>query len=123
MLAVAVAVGAKHLPTLRSTAGARTVAAVAVVVPEGATGQEVVQQLADQGLIRCGGFVGNLLLRGTGQATAILAGSYDVPVGSSLDQILALMTTPPQEVRTVRATIPEGLRIRSTFPGSAAPRA
>ena len=90
---------------------------VAIVVPEGATGQEVVQQLADQGLIRCGGFVGNLLLRGTGQATAILAGSYDVPVGSSLDQILALMTTPPQEVRTVRATIPEGLRIRSTFPG------
>jgi UPF0755 protein len=27
------------------------------------------------------------------------------------------MTTPPQEVRTVRATIPEGLRVRSTFPG------
>jgi hypothetical protein len=85
-------------------------------VPEG-HGQEVVQQLADPGLIHCGGFVGNLLLRGTGQATAILAGSYDVPVGSSLDQILALMTTPPQEVRTERATIPEGLRIHSTFPG------
>ena len=49
----------------------------------------MVQQLADQGLIRCGGFVGNLLLRGTGQASAVLAGSYDVPVGASLDDILA----------------------------------
>ena len=96
------------------TADGRT---VAVVVPEGATGQQVVQQLAEQGLIRCGGFIGNLLLRGTGQASAILAGSYDVPVGSSLDEILALMTTPPQEVPTIQATIPEGLRIRSTFPG------
>ena len=90
---------------------------VAVVVPEGATGQDVVQQLADEGLIRCGGFVGNLLLRGTGQASAILAGSYDVPIGASLDEILALMTTPPQDVPTIRATIPEGLRVRSTFPG------
>ncbi len=90
---------------------------VAVVIPQGATGEDVVQQLADQGLIRCGGFVGNLLLRGTGQASAILAGSYDVPVGASLDDILAQMTTPPQDVPTVRATIPEGLRIRSTFPG------
>ena len=96
------------------TADGRT---VSVVVAEGATGRQVVQQLADQGLIRCGGFIGNLLLRGTGQASAILAGSYDVPVGTSLDDILALMTTPPQTVPTVRTTIPEGLRIRSMFPG------
>ena len=116
VLAVAVAAGANTYRRCGEPPDADG-RSVAIVVPEGATGQEVVQQLADQGLIRCGGFVGNLLLRGTGQATAILAGSYDVPVGSSLDQILALMTTPPQEVRTVRATIPEGLRIRSTFPG------
>ena len=90
---------------------------VSVVVPEGATGQQVVQQLADQGLIRCGGFMGNLRLRGTGKASAILAGSYDVAVGTSLDDILVQMTTPPQEVPTIRTTIPEGLRIRSTFPG------
>ncbi|HLB40078.1 MAG TPA: endolytic transglycosylase MltG [Actinomycetota bacterium] len=90
---------------------------VTFVVHEGATGQQVVADLASQGLIRCGGFMGNLLLRGTGQATAILAGSYDIPVGSSLAQILSLMTTPPEAVPTVRVTIPEGLRIRSTFPG------
>ena len=90
---------------------------VAVVVAEGTTGRQVVQQLADEGLIRCGGFMGNLLLRGSGQASAILAGSYDIPTGTSLDDILALMTTPPRSVPTVRTTIPEGLRIRSTFPG------
>lgn len=90
---------------------------VSFVVHEGATGQSVVRDLADQGLIRCGGFMGNLLLRGTGQATAILAGTYDVSVGASLDEILVLITTAPEEVPTVRVTVPEGLRIRSTFPG------
>jgi UPF0755 protein len=90
---------------------------VTFVVDEGVSGQQVVADLAEQGLVTCGGFMGNLLLRGTGQATAILAGSYDIPVGSTLEQILALMTTPPEAVPTVRVTIPEGLRIRSTFAG------
>jgi len=113
-LAVALASSAYRRCDAPPAADGRT---VSIVVPEGATGQEVVQQLADQGLIRCGGFIGNLLLRGTGEASAILAGSYDVPVGASLDDILAQMTTPPQDVPTIRVTIPEGLRIRSTFPG------
>ena len=90
---------------------------VTVIVPEGATGQAVVRDLADHGLIRCGGFIGNMLLRSTGQATAILAGSYDIPVGASLDDIITMMTAPPHKVPTVRVTIPEGLRIRSTFQG------
>jgi UPF0755 protein len=90
---------------------------ITFVVRDGTTGHQVVQDLADQGLIRCGGFVGNLLLRGTGQATAILAGSYEIPVGTSLDDILLQLTTPPEEVPTLRVTVPEGLRIRSTFPG------
>jgi UPF0755 protein len=91
--------------------------AVMFVVEEGATGQQVVEDLAAAGLIKCGGFLGNLLLRGTGQANAILAGSYEIPVGMSLDDIIGLMTTPPQGSPTLRVTIPEGLRIRSTYPG------
>ncbi|MEP6759642.1 MAG: endolytic transglycosylase MltG [Actinomycetota bacterium] len=114
VVVVATAANTYHRCGLPPPADGRT---LSVVVPEGASGQQVVQQLADQGLIRCGGFLGNLLLRGTGQASSILAGSYDVPVGSSLDQILALMTTPAQSVPTIRVTVPEGLRIRSTFPG------
>ena len=90
--------------------------AVTFEVPEGASGEDVVTALAAQGLIRCDGFVGNLLLRGTGQATEIIAGTYELQTGATLDEILAILTTPPVKVPTVRLTVPEGLRIRSTYP-------
>jgi cell division protein YceG involved in septum cleavage len=77
-------------------------------VPQGATGRDVVAALADQGLIRCGGFVGDLLLRGAGNANGILAGTYRIPVGSSLDQIITIVSTPPKHVSTVSLTVPEG---------------
>jgi UPF0755 protein len=90
---------------------------VSFEVPEGASGQDVVAQLHAQGLIRCGGFLGNLLLRGTGKAGQIRAGTYQLPVGMSLDDIVAELTSPPPKVPTRRLTIPEGLRIASTYPG------
>jgi uncharacterized YceG family protein len=86
-------------------------------VPEGATGRDVVERLHEQGLINCGGFLGNLLLRGTGKAGDIRAGTYDLPVGTSLDGIVTIITSPPPKVPTVRLTVPEGLRIASTYPG------
>jgi UPF0755 protein len=85
-------------------------------VPEGATGEDVAEQLATEGLTNCGGFVGNLLLRGTGQASEILSGTYEIAVGTSLDDIMVILTTPPKKVPTVEVTVPEGLRIRSTYP-------
>jgi len=91
--------------------------AVAFQIPPGATGQDVVAALEERGLIRCGGFVGNLLLRGTGKAGKILAGTYDLQVGMSLDQIVGVITTPPPKVPTVPLTVPEGLRISTTYPG------
>jgi peptidoglycan lytic transglycosylase G len=90
---------------------------VTLEVPEGTTGKQVVEQLHAQGLINCGGFLGNLLLRGTGKGGQILAGTYDLRVGMSLDEIVGVLTTPPPKVKTVRLTIPEGLRIASTYPG------
>jgi UPF0755 protein len=89
---------------------------VSFTVPEGATGNDVVASLADHGLIRCGGFMGDLLLRGSGLADAIRAGNYDIPVGSSFDEILTIVTAAPQAVPTLRLTVPEGLRIASTYP-------
>jgi UPF0755 protein len=86
-------------------------------VPDGATGTDVVRSLADRGLISCGGFVGNLLLRGTGKADDIRAGTYELQVGMSLDEIIDVLTTPPPKVPTVRVTVPPGLRIRSTYAG------
>ncbi|HYJ61589.1 MAG TPA: endolytic transglycosylase MltG [Actinomycetota bacterium] len=91
--------------------------AVDLVVPEGATGQDVVALLREQGLTRCDGFVGNLLLRGTGAADELLAGEYTVTVGTPLEDIVTLLSTPPASVPTKRVTVPEGLRIRSTYPG------
>ncbi len=94
-----------------------TGSAVALEIPSGATGQDVVAVLERHGLIRCGGFVGNLLLRGTGKAGQILAGTYDLRVGMTLDQIVTVITTPPPKVPTVRLTVPEGLRISTNYPG------
>jgi UPF0755 protein len=91
---------------------------VTVQVPKGATGDDVVQLLADKGLINCGGFLGNLLLRGTGRSgDTIYAGTYDLRMGMSLDRILTVLTTKPVPVPTVELTVPEGLRIASTYPG------
>jgi len=90
---------------------------VSFEVPDGATGKDVVEQLHAQGLINCGGFLGNLLLRGTGKAGDIRAGTYELPVGMTLDDILGVLTSPPPKVPTVRLTVPEGLRIASTYPG------
>jgi len=90
---------------------------VSFQVPDGATGRDVIAGLADQGLIRCGGLVGNLMLRSAGDPNGILAGTYQIPVGSTLDQILTIVTTPPKHVPTVSLTVPEGLRIASTYPG------
>jgi len=70
-----------------------------------------------QGLINCGGFLGNLLLRGTGKAGDIRAGTYDLPVGMTLDGIVGVLTAPPPKVPTVRLTVPEGLRIASMYAG------
>jgi UPF0755 protein len=94
-----------------------TGASVSLEVPEGSTGRDVVAQLHDEGLIRCGGFIGNLLLRGTGKAGEIRAGTFDLRVGMSIDDIVGVLTTPPPKVPTVRLTVPEGLRIASTYPG------
>jgi UPF0755 protein len=91
--------------------------AVELQIPDGATGHDVVALLKEQGLTRCDGFIGNLLLRGEGSATGLLAGTYTITVGTPLSDIITIVSTPPESVPTVDLTVPEGLRIRSTFPG------
>lgn len=91
--------------------------AVQVEVAEGATGDDVVGILSDRGLIRCGGLIGGMLLRETGKETEVLAGAYSLRRGMSLEEIVTTLTTPPEDVPTVEVLFPEGLRIRSTYPG------
>ncbi len=87
---------------------------VTFVVKDGASAGVVVDDLAQAGLIRCGGFVGNLLVRGTGKASQIRAGTYTLMPGMSLDEIITEMTTPPPKVPTVNVLVPPGYRVSQT---------
>jgi UPF0755 protein len=84
---------------------------VTFVVEEGSSAEQVVRDLHEQGVIPCGGFVGNLLMRGTGKSSELRAGTYQLTTGMSLDQAVDVLTTPPKAVKTVRLTIPPGYRL------------
>jgi UPF0755 protein len=84
---------------------------VAFTVEAGATGEQVVEDLHEEGVTPCGGFVGNLLLRATGKADQIRAGSFDLTTGMTLEAALDVLTTPPPAVPTVGLVIPEGFRL------------
>ncbi len=80
-------------------------------VPSGASAERVVTDLADAGIIRCGGFVGNLLMRGTGRASQIRAGTYRLTSAMTLDEVMVTLTTPPKKVPTINLLIPPGYRL------------
>ena len=84
---------------------------VTVTVVEGATGEQVIEDLHARGVIPCGGFVGNILLRGTGKADRIRTGSFELTTGMTLEAAVTALTTPPPKVPTVDLVIPEGLRL------------
>lgn len=84
---------------------------VSFTVADGATASAVVDDLAREGLVRCGGFIGNLLMRGTGKASEIRAGTYTLTTGMTLDEIVSTLTTPPPDVPTVNVLIPPGYRL------------
>lgn len=84
---------------------------VQFTVPPGASASQVVGDLAGAKLINCGGFVGNLLMRGTGQASALRAGTYALHGGMSLDEIVKVLSTAPKSVPTTDVLIPPGYRI------------
>ncbi len=84
---------------------------VTLVVPEGATGAQVVAALHERGVVRCGGLVGRYLLQRSGLADDIRAGSHELATNMTLEEALAVLTAPPPEAPTVRLTIPEGFRL------------
>jgi UPF0755 protein len=80
-------------------------------VEEDTPAQEVMEDLHRAGVTPCGGFVGSILLRGTGKADSIRTGSFELTTGMTLEAALEILTTPPPEVPTVQLVIPEGLRL------------
>jgi UPF0755 protein len=84
---------------------------VHLTVEEGTSGEGVVSQLHDLGVVRCGGIVGRILLRSSGDADEIRAGSFTLTTNMAFDDAIAVLATPPAAVPTVRLTIPEGYRL------------
>jgi UPF0755 protein len=84
---------------------------VSFTVEGGTSGEDVISRLHDLGVVRCGGLVGRILLRGTGNAGEIRAGSYTLTTNMTFDDAVAALSAPPAAVPTVRLTIPEGYRL------------
>ena len=84
---------------------------VAFTVADGATAEQVVERLADERVIPCGGFLGNLLMRGTGKSAELRAGTYSLTTGMTLDAAVKVLTTPPKEIPTAELLIPPGYRV------------
>ncbi len=80
-------------------------------VEEGATAEQVVEGLAAERVIPCGGFVGNLLMRGTGRSGEIRAGTYSLTTGMTLDEAVEVLTTPPKQIPTADVLVPPGYRV------------
>jgi UPF0755 protein len=108
LIAVVVAAGS-YYGRCRGAAGPRD--AVEITIPEGASGDQVLTILKDAGVIRCDGFVGSLLLRGTGRADEIRAGTHALTTNMTIADAVDVLSTPPPEVPTVDITIPEGYRL------------
>jgi UPF0755 protein len=84
---------------------------VTFTVEDGATAERVVDDLAAERVIPCGGFVGNLLMRGTGRSADIRAGTFTLATGMTLDEAVTVLTTPPKKVPTADVLIPPGYRL------------
>jgi UPF0755 protein len=91
--------------------GPSSIGSVRFTVARGASASEVVGDLADAKLINCGGFVGNLLMRETGAAATLRAGTYTLHGGMSLDAIVGVLSTAPKSVPTTDVLIPPGYRV------------
>jgi UPF0755 protein len=110
MLLAGVFVGAHYYEGCASP-GPSTTGSVRFTVAHGASASDVVGDLANAKLINCGGFVGNLLIRGTGKAAALRAGTYTLHGGMSLDEIIGVLSTAPKAVSTTDVLIPPGYRV------------
>ncbi|MGZ4152598.1 MAG: endolytic transglycosylase MltG [Actinomycetota bacterium] len=85
--------------------------AVSLTVRPGTSGESVLSMLHDRGVVRCGGIVGRILLRGTGEADRIRTGTYALTTNMTIADAIHVLATPPKPAPTVRLTIPEGYRL------------
>jgi uncharacterized YceG family protein len=109
LLVSAVVAAGSYYGRCRGASGPRD--RVEVTIPEGASGDRVLTVLKEAGVIRCDGLVGGVLLRGTGRADEIRAGTHELMTNMTIAEAVDVLSTPPPEVPTVDITIPEGYRL------------
>ncbi|MEA2580602.1 MAG: hypothetical protein QOE83_1494 [Actinomycetota bacterium] len=78
---------------------------VTVVIPSGASGSQTVDLLHDKGVVGCGGFVGRTLLEGTGKASEIRAGSFDLTTNMTMADAVKILSTPPVATPVASPTV------------------
>jgi UPF0755 protein len=83
---------------------------VTIEIEEGASGSEIVDELHDQGVVRCG-IVSKWLLRTSGKEADFRAGSFELTTNMTPDAAFDELTRPVKVVPVVRLTIPEGYRL------------
>lgn len=105
----AVAAGGAYYGYCRGASGPQD--PVSFTVAPGTSGEQVLDALHARNVVRCGGLVGRILLRRTGDADRIRAGTYDLTTNMTLEHAITVLSTSPPPVPTVRVTIPEGYRL------------
>ena len=83
---------------------------VTIEISEGASGSEIVDELHDEGVVRCG-MVSKWLLRQSGKEAEFRAGSFELTTNMTPDAAFDVLTQPVKSVPVVRLTIPEGYRL------------
>ncbi len=109
LLAVALPIGAaRYYRWCQDAGGPRR--PVTVRIREGASGSDVVAELHDKGVVRCG-LVSEWLLRRSGLAGEIRAGTYRLTTNMDPQTAFGAITHGPDPIPTVDVTIPEGYRL------------
>lgn len=83
---------------------------VKVLIPEGATADEVVSLLHERGVIRCG-WISRYAARATGLTDGLRAGDHELTTNMRLEDALRVLAEAPKPAPTVDLTIPEGYRL------------
>jgi len=83
---------------------------VTIEIAEGSSGSEIVDELHEQGVVRCG-MVSKWLLRQSGKEAEFRAGSFQLTTNMTPDAAFEVLTQPVKSVPVVRLTIPEGYRL------------
>ena len=84
---------------------------VQVTIPEGASGGDVVDILAEAGVMKCGGVIGKFVMRNDDRSNQIRSGDYTLQTNMTIDQVLTILTKQPDVVERAELPIPEGFRL------------